>query len=85
MYVTQPASRVSKTEGVAPTYNFSDVKYVRSSIIQFVNTVNSSRSIEEPKLDMNAIVKTSMKRIAKHNGLTSKYTGKGELREGYGN
>lgn len=83
MFVTEPVKRVSETEGVLPTYNFSDVKYVRNQIIKFVNAVNSSRSIDEPKLDMQGIVKTAMKRIAKHNGYTSKYTGSGELREGY--
>jgi len=72
--------RVSETEGVSPTYNFSDVKYVRSEIIKFVNAVNGSRSHGEPLLDMQRIVKTAMKRIAKHNGCVSKYTGSGDLR-----
>jgi hypothetical protein len=82
MIVTQPAKRVSETEGVVPTYNFSDVKYVRSEILKFVQAVNSSRSLEEPKLDSQAIVKTAMRRLAKHNGYVSKYDGKGNLREG---
>ena len=81
MFVPKPAKRVSSTEGVVPTYNFSDVKYVRNQIIQFVNAVNSSRPIEEPKLDMQAIVKTAMKRIAKHQGLQNRYRGDGSLRE----
>ncbi|QDP66621.1 MAG: hypothetical protein Tp1111DCM1126091_127 [Prokaryotic dsDNA virus sp.] len=81
MFVTKPARRISETEGVIPTYNFSDVKYVRKSIIDFVTAVNSSREDHEPKLNMEAIVRTAMKRIAKHNGYTSKYTGSGELRE----
>ena len=82
MYNSKPLKRVSETEGVVPTYNFSDVKYVRNSIIQFVQAVNAGRSLEEPKLDAQAIISTAMKRIAKHQGLRSKYDGKGNLREG---
>lgn len=81
MFVNESAKRVSATEGVLPTYNFSDVKYVRNQIIQYVNAVNSTRSIDEPKLDMQSIVKTAMTRIAKHNGYTSKYQGNGSLRD----
>lgn len=77
MFVNESAKRVSATEGVLPTYNFSDVKYVRNQIIQYVNAVNSTRSVDEPKLDMQVIVKTAMKRIAKHQGLQSRYRGDG--------
>jgi len=62
MFVTKPAKRVSSTEGVTPTYNFSDVKYVRKSIIDFVTAVNSSRDDHEPKLNMEAIVRTATHR-----------------------
>lgn len=82
MFITEPTKRVSAVEGVIPTYNFSDVKYVRGEVLKFVQAVNASRSIEEPKLDAQAIIRTAMKRIAKHNGYTSKYDGKGNLREG---
>jgi len=81
MFVQKPLKRESTTVGVKPTYNFSDVKYVRNQILQFCTAVNSQRSIEEPKLDAQKIIQTAMKRIAKHNGLRSKYDGKGNLRE----
>lgn len=81
MFITEPAKRVSDTEGVLPTYNFSDIKFVRKQIIEFCTAVNANKKGGDPHLDMQKIIRTASRRIAKHQGLQSRYRGDGSLRE----
>lgn len=82
MIGVQPKRVDPETGKVLADYSFSDIKYQRQWLLQFVNAVNSQRGEHEPKLDAQKIVQKCMNRISRYYGYQNKYDGSGNLREG---
>lgn len=80
MFTNTSKYKNPETGSVNPSYNFSDIKYVRKQILEFCTAVNANKTEGEPRLDVYKIIRTASKRIAKHNGLDNKYRGDGTLR-----
>lgn len=73
-----------RQEGVKPHYNFSDWQTQAQSLKVYVSMWNQwcmSQGRDYECIDPEKIVRTMIKRVAKHNGLISKYDGKGALRD----
>lgn len=70
-----------ETGKVDPDYYFGDVKTQRRYIINFFHALNAQKKPGEPQTSPDAAVRSCMKRVARHYGLTSKYHGDGSLRQ----
>ena len=81
MIGAQPKRKNPETGKVDADYNFSDVKTIRKNILEFCTAYNSTRNEGEPHINPHTIIRTAMRRIAKHNGLNNKYIASGNLRE----
>lgn len=69
--------------GVAPDYNFNDWQTQAQSLKVYVSMWNQmvlSNSRDHECIDPEKIVRSMIKKVAKHNGLMSKYDSNGNLR-----
>ena len=69
--------------GVEPDYGFSDWQTQAQSLKVYVSMWNQmvlSNNRDHECIDPEKIVRAMIKKVAKHNGLMSKYDGSGNLR-----
>jgi len=73
-----------RENGVEPDYNFSDWKTQAQSLKIYASMWNNlcvTQGRDFDCIDPEKIVRAMIKKVARHNGLLSKYDGKGNLRD----